>query len=92
LVVRDTGWIRGSRESWDPAGEDVGAKTPPANPAMRPEDPWVGSVGVRPISGPGYEAGAGVLIPADYVTANQPANSPEAVRATGVGLWLILDF
>ena len=60
------------------------------NPAIRPNDPWLGTVGVRPVTGAGYEFGTALCLPRWDAPARDTGFDP--TRRLGIGVWFQFDF
>ena len=95
VVLSSSSWLNGSfgESSGADARVPGGASGIRANKALKPDDPWLGAVGVRSVLGPDCEAGMGVCVPNPFPSANatQPTLAARA-REVGLGVWLKLDF
>ena len=92
LDLSSTEWVNGALEKSDIGTEPVGAHAAGANPALRAEDPWVGTVGWRNRLAHASEFGVGVLVPNTSTAREQTASQTELSRQAGVGVWLKFGF
>ena len=90
FVVGSNGWISGALLPSGPATDGVGCHSAWRNHALRAEDPWVGTIGVRQELPGDCELGLGLALPSSYFGVSESlADQPDDL---GVGLWLKIDF
>ena len=87
LVLCRSGWFGTALEcskAWD---DPVSIRDATTNRAIKPRDPWIGTVGVKSGVENAYEYGLGVCVP------NPGGSAPfETGRTVGLGCWVTLDF
>ncbi len=90
FVVESSSWFSSAMkpiETSDDAGRAVHA-----NPALVPDSPWVGTIGVCGRVPNSYEYGLGVCVPNPSTWRAEPSSGPDPLRQLAVGVWLKFDF
>lgn len=91
VMVGSSGWLNGSLES--PEGPNcVGAHAVSGNAALRPYDPWLGTIGLRQCRPGEYEFGFGLCLPGASSRSAEGSATPDRSGDVGVGGWLSFDF
>ena len=86
FIVCRSAWFGNALERGEKWRDPV-ANAHPARP-LSPNDPWVGTVGVRSGIDHAYEYGVGLCVP-DPTSRN---NAAPVGRSVGLGCWLTFDF
>jgi hypothetical protein len=92
FVVGSNGWISGALLPGDQHGDTVGCHSAWRNHALRAEDPWVGTIGLRQELTSDCELGVGIALPSSYFGVQQSASLTARPDDLGIGLWLKIDF
>ncbi len=65
----------------------------PVNPALRPDDPWIGVVGVKLGVGADCELGVGLCVPGTPTEGRPPdVTQLDRARRAAADVWLKFDF
>jgi hypothetical protein len=92
FVVQSSDWLTGAMtttERTDDAGRSAYA---PVNPALQPDGPWLGTIGVRSLLPGSYEYGFGVCLPNSAISYLEQQIAPDPLRSIAVGVWVKFDF
>src|SRR5262245_14833648 len=92
LVVGSNGWISGALLPSNPESDHVGCHSAWRNLALRAEDPWVGTIGVRQVLADDCELGLGIALPSSYFGVQRSDSLSTKPDDLGIGLWLKIDF
>jgi hypothetical protein len=92
VVLASPSWLNGAFGGVSRDECETGCRAIQRNAALRPSDPWIGTVGVRSLLGQSCEAGMGLCVPNPLPSEDSRATSLDGARDVGVGLWLKLDF
>lgn len=92
FVVGSNGWISGALLPSNQEADTVGCHSAWRNHALRPEDPWVGTIGLRQELPGDCELGVGIALPSSYFGAQLSDSLSARPDHLGVGLWLKIDF
>jgi len=93
FVVGSSAFFSCALETPETRSEETGGRAAAANPALRPDDPWLGTIGLRSLLAGEYEYGLGVCVPNPYSTRiGQQSFLADRGRSLGVGAWLQFDF
>lgn len=90
FVASSPAWLSGALAEADPG--EVGARAAGSNVALRPPNPWLGTIGLRRSLGQGSEVGVGVCLPSNASSVTAPTGLGDRARAVGVGVWLGFGF
>lgn len=75
----------------DTGGDPVGARAAAHNITLRPDVPWMGTVGLRGQRG-GRDFGLGFAIPNSNLPSQDSQSEPDRFLGIGVGAWMTFDF
>ena len=92
LVVASNGWISGALRPSDPANDPTGCHSAWRNHALRADDPWLGTIGLRQALPGACELGVGIALPSSYFVAQRADALSAQPGNLGIGVWLKLDF
>src|SRR5262245_61948142 len=92
FVVGSNGWISGALLPSDPSADAVGCHSAWRNLALRADDPWVGTIGLRQELTGDCELGVGIALPSSYFGVQRADALSEKQHDLGIGVWLKLDF
>lgn len=90
VVLASSGWLNGSLEPRNPDESCVGCRAVVGNAALRPDDPWLGTIGLRLLPGD-CEVGMGLCVP-NVLSSSAQTQPVSRARDVGVGAWLSFDF
>src|SRR5512147_1644655 len=92
FVVGSNGWISGALRPADPEADQVGCHSASRNLALRADDPWFGTIGLRQALPGDCELGVGIALPTSYFGTQRAASVSERPGNLGVGVWLKFEF
>jgi hypothetical protein len=92
LVIGSNGWISGALRPSESEADTVGCHSAWRNVALRAEDPWLGTIGLRETFPGDCELGVGIALPSSYFGAVRTDSLAERPADLGIGLWLKIDF
>lgn len=92
FVVGSNGWISGALSPSDPTTAPVGCHSASRNLALRAEDPWLGTIGLRQELTGDCELGLGIALPSSYFGPQRSDSLAARPNDLGIGLWLKIDF
>jgi hypothetical protein len=92
LVLSSPGWLNGTFAQPEQSTSAPSAPQYVGNAALRPRDPWIGTIGLRQRLSDAYEVGLGLAVPNPFTDTTQSPVAAERARDLGVGVWLKFDF
>lgn len=92
VVLASPGWLNASLETWRPEVSCTGGRAATRNRALRPDDPWLGTVALRRLLPGEYELGVGVALPNPLPASDSSPIASDRPTDLAVGVWLSLDF
>ncbi len=92
LMVASPGWLNGVLAPPESGTTASCASRYCSNPALRPNETWLGTIGLRQRLSDPCEVGVGVALPNLFPSDNQSIVAAERARDIGVGVWLKFDF
>jgi hypothetical protein len=92
FVVASTAWLTGATSTSERAEESACAAYAPVNPALQPDGPFLGTIGVRSLLPGSYEYGFGICVPNSTISHVEQQLAPDSLRSIAVGVWLKFDF
>jgi hypothetical protein len=93
FVVASNAWISGALRPSDRDADPVGCHSAWRNLALRAEDPWLGTIGLRQVLPNACELGVGIALPSSYFGVQRSdALAARPADDLGIGLWLKIDF
>jgi hypothetical protein len=84
--------LEGPESRPESSPRDTGARSATANPALCPDDPWLGTIGVGTGLPGAYEYGVGLCVPNPFGSRVEPSVATDRTRTLGLGAWLKFDF
>lgn len=92
LVVGSNGWLSGALRPSDPAADPTGCHSAWRNLALRANDPWLGTIGLRQELPGDCELGLGIALPSSYFGLERTDSLAAKPDDLGIGVWLKIDF
>ena len=92
FVVASSGWLSGATASTERTDDAGRCTSTPVSPALQPDGPWLGTIGVRGLLPGKYEYGLGICLPTSTISNVEQQISSDPLRAVAVGVWLKFDF
>ena len=92
FVVASTGWLSGATAATEPTDDLGRPPVTPTNAALKPDGPWLGTIGVRSLVPGKYEYGLGVCLPTSTISYVEQDIATDPFRSIAIGVWLKFDF
>ncbi len=94
FVVASSGWLSGATASTERTDDPGRSPSTPTSPALQPDGPWLGTIGVRSLLPGKYEYGLGICLPTSTLALSNVEQhiSSDPLRAVAIGVWLKFDF
>jgi hypothetical protein len=92
FVISSPGWLNGELAQPEPGTIPASAPLYAGNVALRPNETWLGTIGLRRQLSDSYEVGIGFAVPNPFPGDAQSPVAAERARDIGVGVWLTFEF
>lgn len=92
IVISSPGWLNGALAAPEPGSAAPSVPQYAANPVLRSNETWLGTIGLRQQLSESYEVGFGLAVPNLFPGDSMATVAAERSRDLGVGVWLKFDF